>query len=108
VIALASNPRRPFSGLEIPRWSSEVVRLAFAIDTHDSEVMACVATTGGVSGEMKRDLMLACVERQFTALRAPPPCAVARRQWLGLCRPRHTQLCRRNEPRRRLYAIPQS
>jgi hypothetical protein len=52
--------------------------LAFAIDTHDREVMAYVATTGGISGEMIRDPMLACVERRFAALRAPHPV-----QWLA-------------------------
>lgn len=35
--------------------------------------MAWVATTGGISGGMIRDLMPACVERRFVALRAPRP-----------------------------------
>jgi transposase InsO family protein len=78
VIALASNLRWSSDGLEIPCWNGEVVRLAFAIDTHDREVMAWVATTGGISGEMIRDLMLACVERRFATLRAPNPV-----QWLA-------------------------
>ncbi|WP_424139660.1 IS3 family transposase, partial [Roseomonas chloroacetimidivorans] len=78
VIAPASNLRWSSDGLEISCWNGEVVRLAFAIDTHDREVMAWVATTGGISGEMIRDLMLACVERRFTALRAPHPV-----QWLA-------------------------
>jgi transposase InsO family protein len=78
VIAPASNLRWSSDGLEIPCWNSEVVRLAFAIDTHDREVMAYVATTGGISGEMIRDLMLACVERRFATLRAPHPV-----QWLA-------------------------
>ena len=34
--------------------------------------------TGGISGEMVRDLMLACVERRFAAIRAPHPV-----QWLA-------------------------
>jgi transposase InsO family protein len=47
--------------------------LAFAIDTYDREVMACVATTGGISGEMIRDLVerirsTPCVEQRFAAL----------------------------------------
>jgi transposase InsO family protein len=78
VIAPASNLRWSSDGLEIPCWNGEVVRLAFAIDTHDREVMAYVATTGGISGEMIRDLMLACVEWRFAALRAPHPV-----QWLA-------------------------
>jgi transposase InsO family protein len=76
VIAPASNLHWSSDGLEIPCWNGEVVRLAFAIDTHDREVMAWVAT-GGISGEMVRNLMLACVEQRFAALRAPHPV-----QWL--------------------------
>jgi transposase InsO family protein len=49
-----------------------VVRIAFAIDTHDREIITWVATHGsGISGEMIRDMMLDCVERRFNALRAP-------------------------------------
>lgn len=55
-----------------------VVRVAFAIDTCDREIIAWHATTGGISGEMVRDLMLACVERRFAAIRAPYPV-----QWLA-------------------------
>ena len=71
VIAPASNQRWSSDGLEISRWNGEVVRLAFAINTCDREIVAWQASTGGVSGEMVRDLMLACVERRFNALRAP-------------------------------------
>jgi putative transposase len=39
-----------------------VVRLAFAIDAHDREIIAWQSSTSGTSGEMVRDLMLACVE----------------------------------------------
>lgn len=79
VIAPASNQRWASDGLEIPCWNSEVVRIAFAIDTHDREIITWVATqTGGISGEMIRDMMLDCVERRFNALRAPAPV-----QWLA-------------------------
>lgn len=71
IIAPASNLRWSSNGLEIAGWNSEVV--CFAIDTHDCEVMAWVATTGGLSGEMARDLMLACIEQRFGAIRAPQP-----------------------------------
>jgi len=72
VIAPASNQRWASDAFEIPCWNGEVVRVAFAIDTHDREVMAWVATSGGgISGEMIRDLMLDCVERRFDALRVP-------------------------------------
>ncbi|WP_188974037.1 DDE-type integrase/transposase/recombinase, partial [Neoroseomonas lacus] len=79
VIAPCSNQRWSSDGFEIPCWNGEVVRVAFAIDTHDREVMAWVATSGGgISGEMIRDMMLDCVERRFDALRAPQPV-----QWLA-------------------------
>lgn len=78
VIAPASNLRWSSDGLEISCWNGEVVRVIFAIDTHDREIIAWQASTGGISGEMVRDLMLACVERRFSALRAPHPV-----QWLA-------------------------
>jgi len=40
VVAPASNQRWASDGLEISCWNGEVVRVAFAIDTHDREVMA--------------------------------------------------------------------
>jgi transposase InsO family protein len=79
VIAEASNQRWASDGFEIACWNGEVVRVAFAIDTHDREIMAWVGTCGGgISGEMIRDLMLNSVERRFDALRAPKPV-----QWLA-------------------------
>ena len=71
VIAPASNQRWSSDGLEIGCWNGEVVRVAFAIDTHDREVMAWQAATTGISGEMIRNLMLACVEQRFGTYRAP-------------------------------------
>jgi transposase InsO family protein len=41
----------------------------FAIDACDREIMGWHATTAGISGEMVRDLMVACVERRFGATR---------------------------------------
>ena len=78
VITLASNQRWSSDVLEIGCWNGEVVRVAFAIDTCDREIIAWHATTGGISGEMVRDLMLACVERRFATIRAPYPV-----QWLA-------------------------
>jgi len=59
-------------------WNGEVVRLVFAIDTCDWEFIAWWASTGGISGEMVRDFMLACVKRRFNAVRALHPV-----QWLA-------------------------
>ena len=71
IVATRSNRRWCSDGLEIGCWNGEVVRLAFAIDACDREIIAWQATTAGVSGEMVRDMMLTCVERRFDALRAP-------------------------------------
>jgi putative transposase len=78
-----ARPTPAFAGLVLgwPRvylWNGEVVRLAFALDCHDREVISWVATTAGVSGEMIRDMMVDCVERRFGAIRAPHPV-----QWLS-------------------------
>ena len=73
VVAPASNQRWSSDGLEVSCWNGEVVRVVFAIDTHDREIIAWQAATTGISGEMVRDLMLACIERRFGACRAPHP-----------------------------------
>ncbi|MGK7865620.1 IS3 family transposase, partial [Falsiroseomonas sp. E2-1-a4] len=79
VVAPASNRRWASDGLSIRCWNGETVHVAFAIDTHDREVISWVATTGGgISGEMVRDMMLDCVERRFSSIRAPHPV-----QWLA-------------------------
>ena len=49
------------------------MRVLFALDACDREVIAWSATTTGVTGEMVRDLMLACVEARFRATRAAHP-----------------------------------
>lgn len=73
VIAPASNQRWSSDAFEVGCWNGEVVRVVFAIDTCDREIIAWQASTGGVSGEMVRDLMLACVEQRFGTCRAPHP-----------------------------------
>lgn len=79
VVTPTSNQRWASDGLEISCWNGEVVRVAFAIDIHDREIIAWVATSGGgISGEMIRDMMLDCVERRFDVIRASQPV-----QWLA-------------------------
>ena len=78
VVTPASNQRWSSDGLEVDCWNGEVVRVVFAIDTCDREIIAWQASTGGISGEMVRNLMLACIETRFAALRAPWPV-----QWLA-------------------------
>jgi putative transposase len=72
-----SNIRWCSDALEFTCWNGDVVRVAFALDCHDREVIGWVATTAGISGEMIRDLMVQCVERRFGDVRAPH-----RVQWL--------------------------
>ena len=78
IITIRPNLRWTSDGLEIACWNGQVVRVAFALDTCDPEVMAWCACTGGISGEMIRDLMLESVERRFGSPRVPQPV-----QWLS-------------------------
>ena len=73
VVALRSNVRWCSDHLELHPRDGSVVRVLFAIDACDREVIAWSATTGGVSGEMVRDLMVACVERRFRSTRTENP-----------------------------------
>jgi transposase InsO family protein len=72
VATIRSNCRWCSDTLEFACWNGEIVRVAFALDCHDREVISWVATTAGISGEMIRDMMVRCVEQRFSALRAPP------------------------------------
>jgi putative transposase len=78
IITIRPNLRWTSDGFEIACWDGQVVRVAFALDTCDREVMAWCASTGGISGEMIRDLMLEAVEKRFGAARTPQPI-----QWLS-------------------------
>ena len=73
VIALRSNIRWCSDHFELACRNGEIVRVLFAIDACDREVMAWLATSAGISGEMVRDLMVACVERQFGISKAAHP-----------------------------------
>jgi transposase InsO family protein len=50
-----------------------VTTIMFAIDACDREVLAWLATSAGISGEMVRALMGACVERRFGISKAAHP-----------------------------------
>jgi putative transposase len=73
-IAVGASDRRWCSdGFEIACDNLERVRIAFALDCCDREAMSWVATTGGITGEMVRDLMVEAVEARFgTAVPARP------------------------------------
>ena len=78
VVTLHSNTRWCSDAMEFTCWNNQIIRIAFAMDCHDREVIAWTATTAGISGEFIRDLMIACVERRFGAVRTPHPI-----QWLS-------------------------
>ena len=78
IVTIRPNLRWTSDGFEIACWDGQVVRVAFALDTCDREAMAWCASTGGISGEMIRDLMLESVERRFGASALPHPI-----QWLS-------------------------
>src|SRR6202045_2502622 len=73
VIALRSNIRWCSDHFELACRNGEIVRVLFAIDACDREVMGWLATSAGISGEMVRDLMVACVERRFGISKAAHP-----------------------------------
>jgi putative transposase len=78
IITIRPNLRWMSDGFEIPCWDGQVVRVAFALDTCDREVMAWCASTRGVGGEMIRDLMLEAVEKRLGVAVTPQPI-----QWLS-------------------------
>jgi transposase InsO family protein len=49
-----------------------VVRVAFALDCCDREIISHVATNGGITGEMVRDLMVESIERRFGSVSRLP------------------------------------
>jgi putative transposase len=61
----SSNTRWCSDGFEIGCENGERVRVAFALDCCDREAMSFVGTTGGITAEDVRDLMVAAVEHRF-------------------------------------------
>jgi putative transposase len=68
-----SNMRWCSDGFEIACDNTERVRVAFALDCCDREVLSWVATTGGIGGAMVRDLMVEAVEKRFGQVAPPTP-----------------------------------
>jgi len=75
VITLKSNLRWCSDMFSIRCWNGEAVQVLFSLDCCDREIMGWLATSGGVSGEMVRDLMGETLEHRFgpTVLSAPHP-----------------------------------
>jgi len=66
------NRRWCSDGFEIGCDNGERVRVAFALDCCDREAMSFLATTGGISGDDLRDLMVAAVEHRFGRVNRSP------------------------------------
>ena len=79
IITLKSNMRWCSDVFEIPCWNGEKVRTIFSMDCADREIMSYIATTGGISGEMVRDLMAEAIEYRFGIVDQVPH----RIQWLS-------------------------
>ena len=72
VITIRPNLRWTTDGFEFTCWNKEIVRVMFGLDTCDREVMAWTASTGGLTGEMARDVMVQSVEQRFGSVTSVP------------------------------------
>jgi transposase InsO family protein len=72
VITLNSNLRWCSDIFTIRCWNGETIQVLFSLDCCDREVMGWLATTGGVSGEMVRDLMSETLEFRFGPVPSTP------------------------------------
>lgn len=73
VSTLQRNQRWCSDGFEISCDNGERVRVIFALDACDREVMAFSATSGGYSADMAQSVMLACVEKRFGDVKTLQP-----------------------------------
>jgi len=78
IITLTSNMRWCSDGFEILCFNGDKVRVAFAMDCSDREVMSYIATTKGITAEMVKDLMAESIEYRFGKIDQVP----YRIQWL--------------------------
>lgn len=72
VAVMQSNRRWCSDGFEFRCDNGEPLRVTFALDCCDREAMSWAATTGGHSGDMVRDVMLAAVENRFGDVQQTP------------------------------------
>ena len=78
----ASNQRWCSDVFLIPCWSGEVLSVAFAIDCHDREVLASVASPRPLAGTQIRTLMDRALWARFGEATLKAPHAI---QWLSAC-----------------------
>ncbi|SNT41042.1 putative transposase, partial [Noviherbaspirillum humi] len=72
IAVAASNTRWCSDGFEVTCDNGERVRVAFALDCCDREVMSWVATTKGIDAGLVGDLMMQAVESRFGANQTAP------------------------------------
>ena len=65
IITLTSNMRWCSDSFEILCFNGDKIRVAFAMDCSDREVMSYIATTKGITAEMVKDLMAESIEYRF-------------------------------------------
>jgi transposase InsO family protein len=70
VITLKSNLHWCSDVFTIRCWNGEAVQVLFSLDCCDREVMGWLGTSGGVSGEMVRDLM----SEKLSSIASAPTC----------------------------------
>lgn len=79
IITQQSNTRWCSDVFEIACWNRERIRVAFCMDCSDREVLSYIATTGGITGHLIRDLMVEAIEYRFGLVdKVPRPI-----QWLS-------------------------
>ena len=103
VATLRSNIRWCSDGREFTCWNGEVVRVTFALDCHDREVIGWVATTAGIRRDDPRhdgSLRRAALRHDTRTA----PAAMALRQRLDLRRPQNHRNRRGTQPSAVLHA----
>jgi len=65
IITLSSNMRWCSDIFEIACWNGERLRVIFVLDCSDREILSYLSTTGGITGEMVRDVMALAIEYRF-------------------------------------------
>ena len=78
----ASNQRGGSDTFLIPCWSGEVLSVVFAIDCHDREVLAYLASPRSLTGAHIRTLMDRALWARFGEATLKAPHAI---QWLSAC-----------------------
>jgi putative transposase len=86
IITLKSNMRWCSDVFEIACENKERIRIIFAMDCCDREILSYLATTGGITSEMVKDLMTEAIEYRFGLVASLPH----RIEWLSDNGPAYT------------------